>query len=55
MIDAMCLAVTILVGLNQSFTIAMTLTAATLILETSGMIFSTYAESTSHDGENDNG
>ena len=51
MIDAMCLAVTILVGLNQSFTIAMTLRAAISIFEMSGMILSMYAESTSHDAK----
>ena len=55
MIDAMCLAVTVPVGLNQSFTIAIPLTTAILILETSGMILSTYAESTSHGGEDENG
>jgi hypothetical protein len=51
----MCLAVTILVGLNQSFTIAMTLRAAISILETSGMILSMYAGSTRHGGEDDYG
>ena len=55
MIDAMCLAVTILVGLNQSFTIAMTLIAAISILETSGMTLCTYVESASYGGEDYNG
>jgi hypothetical protein len=55
MIDAMCLAVTILVGLSQLFTVVTIRKAAISILKTSCMMLCIYAGSTSHGGEDDNG